>query len=75
MKKFEVNKKYAIHFSCFDGSITIECIKRTAKTVTFLVNNKEVRSKIYDYCLKEETAIINGMEVNPSSIEEKISIS
>lgn len=66
MKKFEVGKQYKIYFTCFDGSITIDCIKRTAKTVTFLINKKEVRSKIYDYSIKEETAIINGMEVNPS---------
>lgn len=48
MAMFEVGKKYSTTSACDSNcTFTVEIVKRTAKTVTFLRNGQERRAKVY----------------------------
>lgn len=67
MKKFEVGKQYKINMTASDATITIECIKKTAKAIIFLNGKHEIRCKLTNYSTKEETALYrNTMEIGAS---------
>ena len=48
MNTFEIGKEYFAHSACdHDCIFTVKIVKRTAKTVTFLRNGKEHRTKLF----------------------------